>query len=235
MARSHPPDFVNRLVEAATAAFASRGYAGTRMADVAEVLDVAPGTLYTYVESKRALFYLVVDRGARSEPIPLPDTLPLPTPSEEDLGRRLRRRIEETFVLPRLEAALEEETIHDPERELEAVVRELYERTEQTRGPAAAIERSAVDLPEVFQEFFVRTRRGLIRQLTAYVEKRVSSGEFAPVPDPAAAARFILETVTTFARHRHADPDPQPLDDTTFRDTTVLLVVRSLTERKEPR
>lgn len=221
---------MDRLVKAATAVFASQGYSGTRMADIAEKLEVAPGTLYTYVESKKALFYLVIDRAACPETIPLPDVLPLPTPTQEKLGRRLRQRIQETFVLPRLEAALQAKTVPDPERELEAVVRELYERTEQTRGPAAAIERSAVELPEVFQEFFVRTRRELIQRLGAYIEQRVSSGDFAPVPDPTAAARFVLETVTTFARHRYADPDPQPLDDATFRDTTVLLVVRSLIE-----
>lgn len=232
MARSHPPDFLDRLVTEATAAFASKGYAQTRMADVAAALDVAPGTLYGYVESKRALFYLVVDRGARSEPIPLPEDLPVGTPSERRIARRLRERIETTFALPRLDAALERDDVDDPTGELEAVVRELYDRTERTRGPAAAIERSALDLPEVFRVFFVEARRNLLEQLTEYVRRRIAGGSFAPVPDPAAAARFVLETVTLFARHRHADPDPQPVSDEAFRDTTIRLVVRALLEQR---
>lgn len=232
MARSHPPDFLDRLVAEATAVFAAKGYARTRMADVADALGVAPGTLYSYVEGKEALFFLVVDRGGQPDPIPLPETLPVETPPEGRIAERLRTRIVETFTLPRLDAALEREEVVDPAEELEAVVRELYERTEQTRGPAAAIERSALDLPDVFQVFFVKTRRELLRRLTEYVRRRVAGGAFAPVPDARAAARFVLETVTLFARHRHTDPDPQPVSDDAFRETTVQLVVRALLDER---
>jgi hypothetical protein len=51
---------------------------------------------------------------------------------------------------------------------------------------------------------------------------------FPPGLDPSAAGRFILETVTMFGRHRYADPDPQPLDDTAVRETVVRLIVRAL-------
>jgi len=65
-------------------------------------------------------------------------------------------------------------------------------------------------------------------RLTRYVQRRMDDGYFSSGLDPAAAGRFLLETVTTFARHRHADPDPQLLDDAAVRETVVRLIVRGL-------
>jgi hypothetical protein len=55
----------------------------------------------------------------------------------------------------------------------------------------------------------------------------MQSGAFAAA-DPQTAARFIIESVTFFARHRFLDPHPQPLDEATVRQTIVDLVTRSL-------
>lgn len=68
----------------------------------------------------------------------------------------------------------------------------------------------------------------MITRLTRYVQRRMDDGDFSSGLDPAAAGRFLLETVTTFARHRHADPDPQLLDDAAVRETIVRLIVRAL-------
>ena len=59
MARRTPPERLTRLVECATRVFIEQGYRRTQMADIAEALGVAKGTLYLYVESKDALFDLV--------------------------------------------------------------------------------------------------------------------------------------------------------------------------------
>ena len=67
MARSIPDDRLARLVECATQVFITQGYRRTQMADVAKALGVAKGTLYLYVESKEALFDLVV-RSADGRP-----------------------------------------------------------------------------------------------------------------------------------------------------------------------
>ena len=58
----------------------------------------------------------------------------------------------------------------------------------------------------------------------------MDEGHFSSGLDPAVAGRFVLETVTTFARHRHADPDPQSLDDAAVRETVLRLIVRGLIE-----
>lgn len=208
--------------------FARKGLKRTRMSDVAKAMGVSHGSLYNYVESKEALFYLLVDRGGRASGGPLPAQLPVRAPSREVVLRRLEQQIENTFALPKLEAALRRRRVRDARAELEEIVRELYARTEETRGGAAVIERSALDLPDLFQVFFVKVRRHLLARLTAYVEQRIKFGYFRPAPDPAVAARVLLETVTVFGRHRHSDPDPMPMDDAAVRETTVQMLVHAL-------
>src|SRR5262249_50050894 len=133
-----------------------------RMSDVAEEMGVAHGSLYNYVESKEALFYLLVDQGVRDEPAELPDELPVRTPSREALLKRIEEQIENTFTLSRLDAALKKYQPDDPQAELEEIVRELYQRIHQTREPATVLERSAIDQPNLFVLFFVQTRRRLL-------------------------------------------------------------------------
>ena len=50
-----------RLVKAATAVFAKKGYASTRVADIAERAGVGKGTVYEYFSSKEALLFAVFE------------------------------------------------------------------------------------------------------------------------------------------------------------------------------
>jgi hypothetical protein len=73
----------------------------------------------------------------------------------------------------------------------------------------------------------------MIMRLTRYVRRRMDDGYFSSDLEPAVAGRFLLEAVTTFAMHRHADPDPQLLDDAAVRETVVRLIVRGLVEARK--
>jgi AcrR family transcriptional regulator len=236
MARPKPKDFLERLLRAAMSVFARKGLARARMSDVAEQMGVAHGSLYNYVESKEALFYLLVDQGVRDEPTELPEELPVRTPSREALLKRIEEQIETTFTLSRLDAALKKHPPDDPQAELEEIVRELYQRIHRTREPATVLERSAIDQPDLFALYFIQTRRRLLERLTTYLRRRIDRGYFQSVVDPATAARFLLETVAFFARHRYNDPDLQPGDDDAVRETIVQLLVRSFTgKQNQPR
>jgi hypothetical protein len=130
--------------------------------------------------------------------------------------------------LPALEAALGRRRVGDARAELEGIVRELYGRLERMRGPAAAIERSSIDQPELFEVYFRGARRALFAALAGYVERRARSGHFAAVEDPVVAARFIVEAVAWFGWHRFTDPDPETLPDPeTVRDEAVRRIVAS--------
>jgi AcrR family transcriptional regulator len=228
MVRQRSADFVPRLLQAAARVFARQGLKASRMADIAREMGVAHGSLYNYVESKEALFLLLVDQWGRADFDPRDRELPLKTPPMDSIVSRLRQRVAETFPLPALDAALKRRRPANPEAELRAVVRELFDRTERSREGATILERSARDVPELFGLFFEQVRRDLFERLTKYVTIRMQDGAFHTT-DPRTAARFIIESVTFFARHRFADPDPQTLDDEGVRETVVDLVTRSLT------
>jgi len=231
MARSRDPDFLNRLAHAGMRVFARKGLKRARMSDVALVLGVSQGTLYNYVESKEALFYLLVDWGMRDELLELPERLPIVAPPKREVLARLEAQIQERLQLTRLDEALGR---HTPERsareELTGVIEELYDLLEATREPAAVIERSAIDSPELFNLFFLRVRRSVFSRVSSLIESRARSGFYRPYPDADAAARVVVETVAVFARRRHKDPDPQQADPVTIRRTVVDMLVHGLIE-----
>ena len=228
MVRHRSADFVPSLLQTAARVFARQGLKGSRMADIAREMGVAHGSLYNYVESKEALFLLLVDQWGRAD-VDLSDReLPLKTPPMDSIVNRLRQRVAETFPLPALDAALKRRRPADPHAELHTVVQELFDQTERSREGATILERSARDVPELFGLFFEQVRRDLFDRLTRYVTIRMQDGAFH-IADPQTAARFIIESVTFFARHRFLDPHPQTLDDRAVRQTIVDLVTRSLT------
>jgi AcrR family transcriptional regulator len=215
------------MLEAAASVFGRHGLKASRMADIAREMGVAHGSLYNYVESKEALFLLLVDQWGAAD-VKLSDReLPLRTPPMDSIVSRLRQRVDEAFQLPALEAALKRRRPADPYTELEAIVQELFDRTERSRAGATIVERSAADVPELFRLFFEQVRRDLFERMTRYVTIRIQDGFFHTV-DPQTAARFIIESVTFFARHRFLDPHPQTLDDRAVRQTVVDLITRSL-------
>src|SRR6478735_4800131 len=88
MPRSRAPQRLDAIAAAALATFAASGYRGTRMSDVAGAAGVSPGLLYTYAESKDALFALVVQREAGIDITSLP--LPVPAASDAELVALVR-------------------------------------------------------------------------------------------------------------------------------------------------
>jgi len=227
MARPRSPDFVPRLLQAAARVFARNGLKRARMADIAREMRVAHGSLYNYVESKEALFLLLVERWGHLDSDLADRKLPIKTPPMQSIVNRLKQRVDDTFALPALDGALSRRHAANPRGELEGVVRELFVRTEESREGATMLERSALDVPELYHLFFQQVRRGLFDRMTRYVGSRMEDGDFQK-GDPAVTARYIIETVTFFARHRHLDPEPQRLDDDRVRNSIIALVTRSV-------
>jgi AcrR family transcriptional regulator len=228
VARARPAERFSQLRDAALTVFASKGLRRARMADVARAMGVSTGSLYNYVESKEALFHWLVELSPGGDPVETPARLPIPTPPPGATQARLRAALAEGMRLPALDAALARRRAGDVRGELEGIVRELYGRLERTRGPGAAIERSAIDQPELFEVYFRGARRALFAALARYVEKRAKSGHFVEVGAPVVAARFIVESVAWFGWHRFTDPDPETLPDPeTVRDEVVRRIVAS--------
>jgi AcrR family transcriptional regulator len=227
MARLAPEQRLPEVAAAAMRVFRRNGYRRTLMADVAAELNLSPGALYTYVESKEALFYLVFAQafGTFADgPPPLPLLTPRPGETVELILAGLTRE----NIVDRLRAALARESVDDVKAELVGVIEERYDMMERVWPLLALVERSARDLPDLAEVYYRRGRRRLLDQLARYIEKRVAGEYFRPVPDPGTAARFLIESVTWFAWHRREDPDSSMITDTAARETVIDLVAAAL-------
>lgn len=233
MARSRAPGRLQAVSDAGLRVFGRQGFTRAQMSDIAREAGVSTGTLYNYVESKEALLLLCIEHAFEdAADAALEVDLPVTAPPWDAFIARVESRLSTLIRLPALEQARRTgeppEDAAGAEAELRAIVSELYDLIARTRRGAAAIERSAQDVPDLALVFFVRVRRGLFVDLTAHLANRIDQGLLAPVPDVAAASRFIGETVTWFARHRHHDPDAGEITDATARATAIDLVTRAL-------
>jgi AcrR family transcriptional regulator len=210
MARPRPPHRLDEILDAATRVFARSGLERSKMSDVAAEAGVSQGTLYNYVESKEALFRLLLDRGLAAPP-PAGDALPLKSPAPEALAQRMDEAIAANYALPRLDEALRRRRVKGAREELAAILRELFERTLATREAADVVERSAADVPELAEVFFRKVRRGVFDRFAELARKRMASGHYRRA-DPHIVARVLVENIVLFARHIYRDPEPLPFD-----------------------
>jgi AcrR family transcriptional regulator len=215
------------VVHAATEVFLRKGYKRTQMADITEALGLSAGAIYRYVESKEALFDLVVRVGAgmRIEKASL--IAPILTPRPGATMAFVRRTLKREGRIANLEVALTDSKPEDVAAELEGIVRELYGRTAQFRVGIQLLDRSALDWPALAALWSGRWRANLIDQLGRYLALRISKHCLPAVPDEKAWSRFIIETVAFFALHRHYDPFPTTMTDKLAEDTAVSALVRA--------
>jgi AcrR family transcriptional regulator len=228
VARQIPEGRYAELIEAATRVFIEQGYRRTQMADVAEALGVAKGTLYLYIESKEALFDQVIRHAGGDTPVQLPKNLPVGTPPPGATLRFVQEALAERSHLPALNVALQRSRAADVAAEFDGIVREIYRTTYSNRVALKLIDRCAADHPELAAIWFEKGRQGLMGLLTAYLDDRWRRRALRPRPDPAIAARLVLETIVFWAVHRHWDPSPQRVEEGAVEDTIAQLLVAAV-------
>jgi AcrR family transcriptional regulator len=219
---------VGDIVGAALRVFGRNGFSRTQMADVAEEAGVSVGTLYNYVEGKDALLLLCAAYDL--DPAMLDGSLPLTVASRKAFLVKLRRRLDGLAHLVSLDAALARKTAPaDVAAECAAIVGELFDFLARTRRGMDALERSARDVPDVAAMFYDDARIELFEHLATYIARRARQGRIPAPLDAHVTARFIAESLTWMARHRHGDPDGQKLDDELVRQSTIELITRAIT------
>lgn len=227
MARPRPPERLAQIAESATRAFGRLGYRRTHMADVAADTGLSSGAIYTYVESKEALFHVVFLHAfgflAKATP-PLPLATPAPGETVALIGEGLRR----AAAAPLLRAAVATDALRDVGAELTAIVEEQYAIVERLWPVLAVIETCAVDLPELDDMYFQVARPGRHGALARYLSSRAASGHLRTMPDADVAARLITEAVAWFAWHRRDDRNARRFDDALARRTVVEFVCDAL-------
>jgi AcrR family transcriptional regulator len=222
------------LVEAATAVFIAQGYWRTQMADVAEALGVAKGTLYLCVESKEALFDVALRYADAPRPIAAPPALPIPTPARGRTLRYVQERLASDPASPTLREVFGRGRVCGGAAELRKIVRELHQAMARNRTGIKLVDRCAAEYPELAKVWFGQGRGALLAQLTTYLEGGIRLRRFRAVPDPAVAARVVMETLVFWAVHRHWDPAPQPVDLRAVEETVVQMLVDALAETTPP-
>jgi AcrR family transcriptional regulator len=228
MPRSIPPDRFQDLVEAATAVFLDQGYRRTQIADVAARMGVAKGSVYSYVESKEALFACVLRHADRSGRIDLPETLPVATPRPEATLEVLQGRLAEEGTLPSLTAALSRSRVMAVRAELETILSELYDSLARHRTAIKLLDRCAPDYPELAKLWYRTGREGALALLGRYLDDRARRGRLRRFEDGAVAARIVLETLVFWAVHRHWDPSPQAIDEEQAKRTALAFLLSAL-------
>lgn len=214
-------------MEAATQVFLNKGYKRTQMADITDAMGLSAGAIYRYVESKEALFDLVVRAGAGMQVEVSELRPPIATPRPGATLGFLRETLKREGRIASLHAALARPKVEDAAGEFESVVRELYAKTVQFRVGIKLLDRSALDWPELAALWSGHWRAGLVNQLSRYLDLRISQHLLSPVPDTKAWGRFVIETVVFFALHRHYDPFPTPMTDAIAEDTAVRALIRA--------
>src|SRR5207244_1600878 len=111
-----------------------------------------------------------------------------------ETDRLISKTLRQSLSVPSLEEALARRSVPDARAELAAIVRDVYRGINESRHLIRIVERAAPDLPELGDRFYRRGRRPFVGRLATYIERRVASGHFRPVPDPATAARLLIET-----------------------------------------
>jgi AcrR family transcriptional regulator len=228
MSRRIPEQRFSDLVRTATEVFIAQGYRRTQMADVAAALGIAKGTLYGYVESKDALFELCLRHADRPDSLAQPEVLPVRTPRRGELLRLLRKRMAAEGSLPVMTAALSRRRAPDARAELEDVLRELYSAMEQHHQGIELVDRCALDHPELAAEWQKRGREATRDLLAEYLESRIEANQLRPVEDIQLAARFVIESITTWAIHIKWDQAPQKFDERAAQDNVIEFLVRGL-------
>ena len=105
-----PPSTRERILDAAEALFASRGFEGAAMRDIAAGARLNPASLYNHFTSKQALFEAVLERGLRPLFAVL-DALELVDWSPASLDAATDTFIAQLARQPRLPALLEHEAL----------------------------------------------------------------------------------------------------------------------------
>ncbi len=226
MPRKSTGDRLWEIATAATEEFGRLGYRGTKTADVASKAGISTGSLFTYVESKEALFHLVFLHWFEmpSERIP---ALPVATPSPGETLAVIEAGLREV-QMPRIRAALDEEKPADVAEELREIVEERYALLDHYWPLIAVIERCAVEMPELEAAWFNLVRAGSFEELGSYLERRMAQDLLRPMPDAEVAARVVTESLSWFAWHRRDGRDSTLYDDDAVRRTVVEFICAAL-------
>ena len=219
---------LRELAEAGLQVFCRQGFERSQMADVAKAMGVAVGTVYLYVESKEALFDLVIRYGSTADAGWLDQLeIPVASPAPGATMAYLKKVFDET-EWPCLAAALGKKKAKNPAEELAGVLGEQYALIRQHRRGLLLLTRSAMEFPGLVEVFVLGLRNKLLEQLVRYIGLRAEAGQFRKPADPASTAALMIQAITWANLQRPLDPGLAALEEETFERSTLEFLVHGL-------
>lgn len=220
------------LIEAALVVFCRQGFERSQVSDVAKAMGVAVGTVYLYVESKEALFDLVVRHTSEESPEWL-DSLEVPvrTPAPGSTVEFLSGVFGRPNQWPILAAALKKERAKNPQAELDGVLREQYRLMKRHRMGLLLLTRSALEFPGLSEVFVLGLREKLLAHLVRYIEGRVKAGQFRAPANTLATAAVVTQTIAWANLQRPFDPGLQGLSEEQVEEATIDMLIQGFLVR----
>ena len=197
------------------------------MADVAKLMGVATGTVYLYVESKEALFDLVIRSQAGLEYLE-PLKLPIKTPAPGSTLKFIKSQFDLPGQWPALDAALDRPRAENPGAELRSILGELYQTMTRYRVGLTMLRRSALEYPGLYEVFINGQRKRLHKDLVLYLESRIAAGQFMAQKKVSNTAVMLLQTLSWAAVQRHSDPEYRQIDNDEMAECTLDTLVRGM-------
>jgi AcrR family transcriptional regulator len=234
MPRRSSPTRLADLVAAATRVFIAQGYWRTQMADVAAELGVAKGTVYLSVESKEALFDLVLRYADAGGGVAAPKRLPIRAPRRGATLAYVRDRLTREPLVAEIMALAARRRPGDQRAELETVLGKVYDVLSANRIGIKLVDRCAADHPGLGDLWFRGGRQGILAALREYFESRARTKGLRHFQDSEVVARIVLETLVFWAVHRHWDPSPMAIEESVARSTAIGFLSAALLAERAP-
>ena len=226
MPRKRPPNRIDQIADAATEVFIQQGFGPARIARIASLARIGPGTIYLYAEGKESLFDLALRRSLE-DPTVWDLALPHPTPEPGAVAEAAWRCLQNAAHFPRLWLAADSPPPENVSGEVGGILVELYDWLHRYRKAIKLIERSANDWPDVAQVFYRRLWRGGVRRIADYLARRVKEG-LLPPRDELVVAHLVVEALTWMAVHRHWTDEGAGLSEDAVRATLQPMLVAAL-------
>ncbi len=194
MGRVRDPIRIDIIVEAATWAFTTLGFARAKIHQVADRARVGPGTVYLYAEDKEALFELALLRALES-PVVANPTLPYRKTPPASFGRLIEDCIHEVAHFPQLWVASQRREHEGSATEYYGVLLELCRWLRRYHSVVLLAERNRIDWPQLSTSLERVVWADLQRRLTGYLSARMRTGHLVSIADPAMVARFTIDSL----------------------------------------
>ena len=206
------------IARAALACFTEGGFRLTQIAHVSERMGVSVGSIYRFVESKEALFYIAALEAVDQ----LPDALPTPVKVAglQDTVAAIGSLMSRERLWPVLKAAIKSRVSGDTKAEAREVARELYDAISARARLISLLDRCAGDIPDLAELFDRQIRHRLMNDLVAWAKRR------RPMPgerrgDFEALTRGAMEAIAWLAKTRLNDRTASAITEDQAREAAI--------------